>query len=420
MDFVISLSHAELARVLDGKRDFDLNRNLEKAVTNAVKVAAKNVFGQRLISFRNLKLGLFAIYAGRINSPAFSIAAIKSEGHFFASGFHFQIDVDGETSNTVEAIRLEPNVDFHGNYGGSADRELKPRLTFKRMRRKGRYILKLDSLRIDADLLRFDVSTIKACNCQNDLLRPTSNWSGWGKIMSWTCILCGKRWLCHSAETYLEGLCNRSGYNNQPFNELREVSNFREGVSHWARGLPSETRYRAEFYGSNINQFYYPYILQEASTQGVDKREGENIVRDKLGIPRIGEGWATEAMLIRTVKYLFPALKVDQQASPEWLGRQRFDGFIPEHAIALEYNGEQHYRPVSVFGGEAGFIATQQRDLRKLALAKANGVEVVIFRYDEVLTEDLIARRISKAIDSQSRRTCIINASKGDRKGDRK
>jgi hypothetical protein len=236
--------------------------------------------------------------------------------------------------------------------------------------------------------------------------------------MSWTCILCGKKWLCRSGEFYLESLCNRSGYDNHPFINLRGLSNFREGVSHWARGVPSETRYRAEFYGSLINQFYYPYILQEAATQGVDNREGENLVRDKLGIPRIGEGWATESMLINTVKYLFPTLSVHQQASPEWLGRQRFDGFIPEYSIALEYNGEQHYQPVSVFGGDAGLAATQARDRRKLALAAENGVEVVIFRFDETLSEELIARRVSKAIERQLSKTTDYRGILGGEKGD--
>ena len=236
--------------------------------------------------------------------------------------------------------------------------------------------------------------------------------------MSWTCILCGKRWLCQSAKVYLEYLCARVGYENQPYFELREHSNFRHGLSHWARGVPSETRYRAESYGSPINQFYSPYILQEAVTQRVDAREAENIVRDRLGIPRIGEGWATEAMLINTVKYLFPALTVHIQASPEWLGRQRFDGFIPEHSIALEYNGEQHYQPVSIFGGEAGLSATRERDKRKLELAKENGVEIVIFRFDETLSEELIARRISKAIDRQARNQPDIAKPLGDRRVD--
>jgi hypothetical protein len=418
MDLVISLSQSDFAKVLDGNRDFDFGRNLEAALTNAVKAAATEIFSQRLVSLQMLKVGLFSSHAGRINSPAFSVAAIKSEGHFFAAGFHYQMDVEGEAVNAIKSVKAGSNIDFFGNFGGIYEREGRPRLTFKAMRRAGRYTLKLDSLRIAADLLPFTNSAVKACSCPDDLLRPTSNWPGWGKIMSWTCILCGKKWLCRSGEFYLESLCNRSGYDNHPFINLRGLSNFREGVSHWARGVPSETRYRAEFYGSLINQFYYPYILQEAATQGVDNREGENLVRDKLGIPRIGEGWATESMLINTVKYLFPTLSVHQQASPEWLGRQRFDGFIPEYSIALEYNGEQHYQPVSVFGGDAGLAATQARDRRKLALAAENGVEVVIFRFDETLSEELIARRVSKAIERQLSKTTDYRGILGGEKGD--
>jgi hypothetical protein len=46
--------------------------------------------------------------------------------------------------------------------------------------------------------------------------------------------------------------------------------------------------------------------------------------------------------------------------------------YLPELKIALEYQGEQHFRPIPFFGGEAGFIETQKRDRRKRKKSKDN------------------------------------------------
>jgi hypothetical protein len=46
-------------------------------------------------------------------------------------------------------------------------------------------------------------------------------------------------------------------------------------------------------------------------------------------------------------------------------GKQELDIWIPELKLAIEYDGEQHFRPVSVFGGEEGFERTKARDAMK-------------------------------------------------------
>lgn len=103
--------------------------------------------------------------------------------------------------------------------------------------------------------------------------------------------------------------------------------------------------------------------------------EAENIFRTNSGLHRIGEGWISETLLYRQIEAAFSGTKVQQHASPSFLGKQHYDVFLPEHKIALEYQGDQHQRPVDYFGGEETFAKGVQRDKRKKALSIRNGVK---------------------------------------------
>lgn len=118
-------------------------------------------------------------------------------------------------------------------------------------------------------------------------------------------------------------------------------------------------------------------------------RQAENEVREKHGVPYIGEGWVAETQLYYAIKEAFTDLEVQQHASPEWLGRQHLDIFLPELNIAIEYQGAQHDEPIDFFGGEEAFAQTQERDRRKRELCEANGVKLVYVRPGYIF-EDLI------------------------------
>lgn len=124
-------------------------------------------------------------------------------------------------------------------------------------------------------------------------------------------------------------------------------------------------------------------------------RAAENIVRRTRGIPAIGEGWASEATLLRRLREAFPGEVIVHQGSPSWLRPQRFDAWFPERNVAVEYQGLQHFQPVSLFGGEEGFKRTQERDARKRALCTANGCALfeVLPDYDfDELRQTLVAQ----------------------------
>jgi len=141
---------------------------------------------------------------------------------------------------------------------------------------------------------------------------------------------------------------------------------------------------------------YGPYVYKIAAEKGISIRDAENEVRDILGVPRVGEGWLTEAELLRLVRSILRDEEVVHQASPEWLGHQRIDIYVPSLGIAIEYQGRQHYEPVAFFGGEEAFAANRVRDQRKAELCEQHGVRMIYFRYDEEITRDLLVARIQQ------------------------
>jgi hypothetical protein len=58
------------------------------------------------------------------------------------------------------------------------------------------------------------------------------------------------------------------------------------------------------------------------------------------------------------------------------------DFFLPIFNTVIEFNGIQHYEPISVFGGIEGLKETQKRDMIKYDYLNSNGIELIIIRYD--------------------------------------
>jgi hypothetical protein len=100
---------------------------------------------------------------------------------------------------------------------------------------------------------------------------------------------------------------------------------------------------------------------------------------NEIGIER----WKSERSLFDIVKKQFKDFDILRHAQPIWLEPQHLDIFLPELSLAIEYMGEQHYRPVDYFGGNEGFEATTSRDERKAEICKKVGVNLVYVRFDD-------------------------------------
>ena len=81
--------------------------------------------------------------------------------------------------------------------------------------------------------------------------------------------------------------------------------------------------------------------------------------------------------LLRSQKILYEVEKAF-----DWLvykGNMFLDFFLPEYSVAIECQGEQHFRPCDYYGGQAAFKVTKHRDERKRVLCEEHGIKILYF-----------------------------------------
>lgn len=81
--------------------------------------------------------------------------------------------------------------------------------------------------------------------------------------------------------------------------------------------------------------------------------------------------------------------------------RLMLDIYCPKYKLAIEYHGKQHFAYTAHFHDSyEDFVRSQERDERKIELCKENGISLVVFRYCDDLSEDIVYNRILEAIRS--------------------
>ena len=71
-----------------------------------------------------------------------------------------------------------------------------------------------------------------------------------------------------------------------------------------------------------------------------------------------------------------------------YVGKLRFDFYLPKYNMCIEFQGEQHYRPVSFYNEDENialynFILSQKRDNIKREYCKKNNITLLEIKYDE-------------------------------------
>ena len=80
-------------------------------------------------------------------------------------------------------------------------------------------------------------------------------------------------------------------------------------------------------------------------------------------------------------------IKYIHQHSFDWLKYEnplKIDFYLPEYNIAIECQGEQHFRPIDFFGGERVYELTVKRDITKLNLCKEHNINILYFTNENV------------------------------------
>lgn len=76
--------------------------------------------------------------------------------------------------------------------------------------------------------------------------------------------------------------------------------------------------------------------------------------------------------------------------------RYRYDFYLPGLDIYIEFHGQQHYRPVPIFGGEEAHLQCKERDEVKKDLVRETGGKLIVLTYlnlsDGSVEKELIRR----------------------------
>lgn len=79
--------------------------------------------------------------------------------------------------------------------------------------------------------------------------------------------------------------------------------------------------------------------------------------------------------------------------------RLRFDFYLKDMNILIEFDGPQHFRPVKFYGGEKGFKRQQKRDKIKNLLARKYKINLVRIMYTQLpVIEGYIKSRLKRLI----------------------
>lgn len=88
------------------------------------------------------------------------------------------------------------------------------------------------------------------------------------------------------------------------------------------------------------------------------------------------------------------SIEIEYQKRYSWLGRQSLDFYLPDYNIAIECQGEQHFRPVN-FGGVCenelitSFKNIKENDRKKEKLCIENGINLKYINYNDNIMEKI-------------------------------
>lgn len=155
------------------------------------------------------------------------------------------------------------------------------------------------------------------------------------------------------------------------------------------------------------DEFLTDLLLESSlSLTDIAKELGININQLNKSINRLGLSWAKErhkkmsrgqAALTLIMKKLLPGEKIINE---HHIGdKLKLDVYCPSYKLAAEYHGRQHFFYTQrFFDSKYEFEEAQKRDIKKIERCKELGITLIVFRYNDLLTEDSVYDRMLDAI----------------------
>lgn len=98
------------------------------------------------------------------------------------------------------------------------------------------------------------------------------------------------------------------------------------------------------------------------------------------GCPKCSMSWLERDIMLFLEKNNYT---YEYQKKFKWLNRMTLDFFIPDYNIAIECQGEQHFRAINYFGGVEKLKTQQKRDEKKRRLCEKNNIKLFYYSTPE-------------------------------------
>lgn len=118
----------------------------------------------------------------------------------------------------------------------------------------------------------------------------------------------------------------------------------------------------------------------EANPNNILSGKGCPICKESVGERQVRQ-WLCNNNIVYEVQYKFEDC-CDINALP-------FDFYLPDYNACIEYDGEQHYRPIDYFGGQESFERTVKHDKLKNDYCANNNIRLLRISYLENIEEKL-------------------------------
>lgn len=282
------------------------------------------------------------------------------------------------------------------HYGGGVSRV--HQLKKKELKRQTNHVLRINHIKLGTEVIQAVLDRLLQAAPSQPLIANFDPEAGaYGhRVVAFDHMLTNQRLLCECSMFFHRAAVASSDAEGIGRNAMRDYlagCDYRPDLCHLcvARGSPEDERF-----GTSVETNFEAYIDQVMFDLGVDRRTARAEIMHVLSLSR----WQRESALYGIVREIFPDSQVLREASPEWLGRMRIDIYLPELRLAIEHQGEQHFRPLPVFGGEEAHLRVVERDELKRKLCAENGVDVVDFRFDSALTKAAVRYRLRKHLEA--------------------
>lgn len=307
--------------------------------------------------------------------------------------WYCEISLSTRLDDTFDEVHLEAEEMslIPINYGGGINRI--SQLKIKQLKTQVNHVFRINHISIGRSVFQSILDTLVRDNSTpQPLIANLDPMAGLldHRVVSFDNMINGQKHLCGCSRSFHSGFMDQIdtvGITKNTFSDLLKACQYLDELCHLciARRDAEDERY-----GASVEKNFDAYIDQVMYDLGVDRKTARAEIMHILGLSR----WQRESALYGFVRELFPDHRILREATPEWLGRMRIDIYLPELKLAVEHQGEQHYRPISVFGGDEAHRRVLERDELKRRLCSDNGVQVVDFRFDAPLTKTSVKHRL--------------------------